>query len=291
MPLLLGLLLMLAALSPALAQSRRTPIAVSSPCSHFMPTGEPLPRQDSAVSATVLYPTPTPARRSERIAELRRGEAVTVIQECGEQVRIRTVEGVEGWLNVMMLPNERRLADRAAKRPIATDRDCEARFIDAVLVQRCKDELAEKRTRQVELETSRVLPEDELRRFLSNKTVGLLPRPPGSREGHPAARGFFRPDGEYFLAGGDGGNATIFRGRWVVDGPTLCLPKANAPCAQLRRLNDRRTIWVTDQGVVHDLELTEGDGAGVVATVSKRYPDPVLPPTPSDLLPILGRNR
>lgn len=287
--LLVALPLLLAAGS-ALAQNRPP-----SPCERYIPTGEKLPRQDTSRTQMRILPVPNPTWRDRPVATAYPDEPVTIVQECGLKLRVRTVRGEEGWVPTAMLTNETKLYERSRKRPPATDAECEQRMLDPRLAESCKRELAAKREVANEAEGSAYLSAGELMGFVSGKTLVLHPRASDTTDDPKnPTKTYFAPDGEVFLTAGPPTGRMRWRGRWVLEGDAVCLPGSYTDCARLRKLADGKMVWAPNgYPLGYLIERSDGDSAGTIAIVRETYPNPKLPPAPKgteDLaLPSLGR--
>lgn len=250
-----------------------------SPCDRYEPTGEKLPRQDMARGNTYLTAEPNPTWRSRRIATVLQDEPVTILQECGYRLRVRTVRGEEGWIGTVMLPAELRLLEAARKRPPARDADCARRFLDERLIRQCQSELAVRQAYETELRTAPLLTAAEIPAFVSGHTLVMVPRVEESFDDlkHPPTM-YFTAEGEVFLRFGQGFK---WRGRWTVEQDTLCLPGSAMSCVRFRRRPDGRMVLISlGDRKEYFITRTGGDSAGLVTHVSESYPNPTPPPAP-----------
>lgn len=266
-------LLFLAGL-PALAQTPNP-----SPCDYVVATGAPLPRQNTVRAGTSLTNEPNPTWRSKYTARVLEGEPVTVLQECGYRLRVRTVRGDEGWVATAMLPAELRLMEIAKNRPPATEEECRRRFLDERLARRCQGELAERKAHETEVRTAPLLTAEETTAYLSGHTLTLSPRVEDSSDDLKAPPiFFFAADGEVFFREGQGFR---WRGRWTFEGDPLCFPNSGVGCVRFRKLPDGRLLWVNlADKKEYFIARTDGPAAGLIPYVSESYPNPVPPPAP-----------
>lgn len=250
-----------------------------SPCSWYVPTGEPLPRQDTVKSNTFLTAEAGTTYRSQRIANVMQGEPVAVLQECGGRLRVRTVRQEVGWIGTGMLPKELRLYEAAKKRPPATDADCARHYLDEPLIERCRADLAQRTAYAAEVKTAPKLTASEIPAYLSGQTLTLAPRAADSTDDpkHPPTL-FFAADGEVFLRQGE---SFRWRGRWTVEQDALCLPGAGMSCVRFRKIDGGRVVWVPTSGAKEFFATrSAGDSAGIVPFVTEAYPRAKPPPAP-----------
>ena len=195
-----------------------------SPCEHYIPTGVKLPRAETSTRGILIMAIPNGTWRDRPIAKTYPDEPVTILQECGLQLRIRTVRGEEGWVPIGMFPNEVTIYERARRKPPETEAECAQRFLDARLIEDCQRPIVAKRRIDAEAKNSSYVAAGELSAFLSGKTLVLRPRSKDVIDdpAYPTVS-YFAPDGEVFLKAGKEDDM-LWRGRWVLEGDSVCLP-------------------------------------------------------------------
>ena len=92
---------------------------VPDPCQRYVPTGAPLPRESFTGRSAPLFIMPN-RFGDPPFYELPEHTQVTVLRECGKTLRIRAADGVEGWVDLVMIDNENRLRQAALQKPVTS---------------------------------------------------------------------------------------------------------------------------------------------------------------------------
>lgn len=248
---------------------------VPDPCQRYVPTGAPLPRQSFTSRAAPLYMFPNRFDDGP-FEELPQNIQVTVLRECGTTLRIRTADGVEGWVDLVMVDNENRLRQAALQQPIASADECDLRYDDAQVAQRCRTEFATSEAHRAEMEASTYLTGAEIAAFVAGKTFKLIRADDYRASSLDPSWNYFATDGQYYLKTGVGGAGTSYRGRWRIASSHLCMPKAYQPCYRLLRTVTGDIKWMaTVQNTLTEYVGIEdaGSTARIVAEISPYYPD------------------